>query len=101
DPAALPSLAPSPPWAAWDHPDPGLWPPPDDRDGDLNAHPGPARLERLAAAVRGRLAGLRPAPVTGHADWESQNLRWAGGGAPAAAPPGRGARPPPGGRVRR
>jgi hypothetical protein len=79
DPATLPSLAPSPPWAAWDHPDPGLWPPPDDRDGDLNAHPGPAWLDRLGAAVRDRLAGLRLAPVTGHADWESQNLRWAGG----------------------
>ena len=31
DPAALPTLAPSPPWAAWDHGRPGLWPPPDDR----------------------------------------------------------------------
>jgi len=79
DPATLPSLAPSPPWAAWDHPGPGLWPPPDDRDGDLDAHPGPAWLDRLAAAVRERLAGLPLALVTGHGDWESQNLRWAGG----------------------
>jgi hypothetical protein len=78
DPAALPTLRPSPPWAAWDHDHPGLWPPPDDRDGDLNDHPGPAWLDRVAARVRDRLAGLRLAPVVGHADWESQNLRWDG-----------------------
>jgi hypothetical protein len=79
DPAALPTLRPSPPWAAWDHDHPGLWPPPDDRPGDLNHHPGPGWLDRLAAADRSRLAGLRLAPVVGHADWESQNLRWHGG----------------------
>ena len=78
DPAALPTLAPSPPWAAWDHDLPGLWPPPDDRPGDLNADPGPPWLDRVAAAVRTRLAELRLPPVAGHADWESQNLRWDG-----------------------
>jgi hypothetical protein len=78
DPAALPTLRPSPPWAAWDHDHPGLWPPPDDRDGDLNDHPGPAWLDRVAAGVRDRLAGPRRARVVGHADWESQNLRWDG-----------------------
>jgi Ser/Thr protein kinase RdoA (MazF antagonist) len=78
DPAALPTLAPSPPWAAWDHHHPGLWPPPDDHPGDLNADPGPAWLDRVAAAVRTRLAELRLPPVVGHADWESQNLRWDG-----------------------
>ena len=78
DPAALPSLAPAPPWAAWDHPGPGLWPPPDDRDGSLDDHPGPAWLDRVAAAARERLAGLRLPPVVGHADWESQNIRWHG-----------------------
>jgi Ser/Thr protein kinase RdoA (MazF antagonist) len=78
DPAGLPTLAPSPPWAAWDHDHPGLWPPPDDRPGDLNADPGPPWLDRVAAAVRTRLAELRLPPVAGHADWESQNLRWDG-----------------------
>jgi Ser/Thr protein kinase RdoA (MazF antagonist) len=78
DPAALPSLRPSPPWAAWDHDRPGLWPPPDDRPGDLDDRPGPPWLDRVATAVRARLAGLRLPPVVGHADWESQNLRWDG-----------------------
>ncbi len=75
-PAAVPTLRPSPPWAAWDHDHPGLWPPPDDRDGNLDDHPGPAWLDRVAAAVRARLASLRLPPVVGHADWESQNIRW-------------------------
>ena len=66
DPGAVPALG-------------GLWPPPDDRDGSLDDHPGPAWLDRVAAAVRERLAGLRLPPVVGHADWASQNLRWHGG----------------------
>jgi Phosphotransferase enzyme family len=78
DPAALPSLRPSPPWAAWDHRQGRLWPPPDDRPGDLNEHPGPAWLDRAAAGTRARLAELRLPVVVGHADWESQNLRWDG-----------------------
>jgi hypothetical protein len=62
--------------AAWPSRPPGS--PPDDRPGDLNDHPGPPWLDRTAAAVRARLAGLRLPPVVGHADWESQNLRWDG-----------------------
>ena len=34
----------------------GLWPAPDDRDGDLDAHPGPVWLERLAEEVAERAA---------------------------------------------
>jgi Ser/Thr protein kinase RdoA (MazF antagonist) len=79
DPAALPSLRPSPPWAAWDHDRPGLWPPPDDREGNLDDHPGPAWLDRVAAAVRARLRALGLPSVVGHADRESQNIRWRGG----------------------
>jgi hypothetical protein len=60
DPAAVPTLRPSPAWAAWDHHHPGLWPPPDDLDVDLDDHPGPAWLDRVAAAVRERLAGGGP-----------------------------------------
>ncbi|HEY6709329.1 MAG TPA: hypothetical protein VJB61_17260 [Actinomycetota bacterium] len=52
----MPTLIPSPPWAAWDHPGPGLWPPPDDRDGSLDDHPGPAWLDRVAVEVTERAA---------------------------------------------
>jgi hypothetical protein len=40
------------------------------------SRPGLARPGRRRGADR--LAGLRLAPVVGHADWESQNLRWDG-----------------------
>src|SRR6516162_2608644 len=32
DPGSVPSLAPSPSYAGWDHAGPGLWPAPEDRD---------------------------------------------------------------------
>ena len=80
-PPASPARGPWPArrrWAPWDHEHPGLWPPPDDRPGDLNDDPSPRWLDRVAAAVRARLAELRLPSVVGHADWESQNLRWDG-----------------------
>lgn len=40
DPAAVPALAPSPPWAGWDHPGARLWPDRDDQGRDLNGTPG-------------------------------------------------------------
>jgi hypothetical protein len=52
--AAVPSLAPSPPWVGWDRAGPQLWPEVDDRDQDLNQHPGPGWLDHLA--VRSALA---------------------------------------------
>ena len=77
-PAAVPSLAPSPPWTAWDHPGKRLWPDQDDTGRDLNGYPGPAWVDDAARRVRGRLnASAAPARV-GHGDWESQNIRWAG-----------------------
>ena len=89
-PASVPSLAPSPSWAGWDHTEPGLWPTPEDRDVDLNAHPEPQWLARVAAAVRDHLRGqlrgqLRRHPgghpggsVIGHGDWHPDNVRWHG-----------------------
>jgi Ser/Thr protein kinase RdoA (MazF antagonist) len=73
------SVAPNPPWVAWDHGEDGVWPAPDDRAEDLNAHPGPAWLDEVGARVRRRLRRM-PArrPVVGHGDWEAQNLRWQG-----------------------
>ena len=78
DPASVPSLAPSPSWAGWDHPGPGLWPAPEDRDVDLNAFPEPRWLDRAAAAIRDRLRGHRGDLVIGHGDWHPENLRWQG-----------------------
>jgi Phosphotransferase enzyme family len=78
DPGLVPSLAPSPSWTGWDHPGPGLWPVPEDRDVDLNACPGPRWLDRVAAAVRDHLRSYRGDPVIGHGDWHPENLRWHG-----------------------
>ena len=78
DPGSVPSLAPSPSWAGWDHTEPGLWPEPEDRDVDLNACPEPRWLDRVAAAVRDRLRGHTSDLVIGHGDWHPENLRWHG-----------------------
>ena len=72
-------LAPDPPWVAWDHGHDGVWPPPDDRDADLNAHPETAWLDDIGRQVRRRLHRFRGArAVVGHGDWEAHNLRWNG-----------------------
>jgi hypothetical protein len=78
DPGSVPSLAPSPSFAGWDHPGPGLWPAPEDRDVDLNACPEPQWLARVAAAVRDHLRGHRGDLVIGHGDWHPENLCWQG-----------------------
>ena len=78
DPGSVPSLAPSPSWAGWDHAEPGLWPTPEDRDVDLNACRELRWLDRVAAAVRDHLRGLAGEPVIGHGDWHPENLRWRG-----------------------
>jgi len=78
DPGSVPSLAPAPSWAGWDHPEPELWPRPEDRDVDLNACGEPRWLDRVAAAVRDRLRGHAADPVIGHGDWHPDNLRWQG-----------------------
>jgi hypothetical protein len=78
-PADVPSLAPSPPWAGWDHPGPGLWPDRDDRGRDLNSTPGPAWVDAVARGVRERLRALAAPLRIGHCDWESQNIRWTAG----------------------
>lgn len=69
------TLSPSPPWVDWDHPEPHLWPAPDDREGDLNAHAGDRWLDEYAAAARDLLMKLDEPKVIGHGDWYSQNLR--------------------------
>jgi hypothetical protein len=72
-------LAPNPPWVAWDHDRDGVWPLPDDRNVDLNAHPEPAWLQEVGRRARWRLQRTRGKPArVGHGDWEAQNLRWRG-----------------------
>ncbi|MBR7836730.1 hypothetical protein KDL01_25845 [Actinospica durhamensis] len=79
-PDQVSDLAPPPAWVHWDHPHPGVWPPPDDRDVDLNAFPETAWLDELGQATRARLAATRDAePVIGHCDWESHNLEFRAG----------------------
>lgn len=77
DPAAVPSLDPPPAWVWWDHDEPGVWPIPD-AGPPLDGHPASGWLDEIGARVRERLARVAAPPVIGHADWESQNLRWAG-----------------------
>ena len=77
-PTEVPSVEPAPPWASWDHSEPGVWPVPDDRDADLNAHPGPQWLDDLGRRVRARLGDVVAPDAIGHADWEAHNLRWIG-----------------------
>lgn len=80
EPNSVGSLAPNPPWVAWDHEHGGVWPPPDDREADLNAHPESSWLDDIGKRVRDRLARTgHMRTVIGHGDWEGQNLRWLDG----------------------
>jgi len=83
-PETVGTLDPAPPWTAWNHGLPGVWPAADDRDDDLNAaaHAAPW-LDETGARVRHRLDRFAGTPagrriVIGHGDWEAQNLRWDG-----------------------
>jgi hypothetical protein len=71
------TLDPVPYWMDWEHELPGTWPP--DPNDDLNSRSGPEWLERAGAISRERLRAAPRLPAAiGHADWESQNLRWRG-----------------------
>lgn len=73
------SLDPAPPWTHWNHGYGGAWPPPDDRDDDLNQRPEAYWLDEVAMFVRARLGRMPGWPlILGHGDWEAQNLRWRG-----------------------
>jgi hypothetical protein len=69
-------LAPAPPWTAWNHVYPGVWPPADDRLDDLNSVP--SWVDDVAHRVRERLSSVAGPNVIGHGDFEAQNLRWNG-----------------------
>lgn len=66
---------PNPPWVRWMHDGPGTWPPAgflDERDQTLV----PAYVEETARRATARLLQTNLPNVIGHADWETQNLRW-------------------------
>jgi len=77
-PGQVPSLAPAPAWAAWNHGQGGLWPWPEDLDVDLNEVPGPAWIDAAGRAARQKLQEGRDQAVIGHGDWITDNLRWHG-----------------------
>jgi hypothetical protein len=76
--ANVPTLLPSPPWTAWDHPAPTTWPERDDRGTNLNLVDGPAWIDDSARWVRDLLSAYEAPLRLGHGDWESQNIRWVG-----------------------
>lgn len=75
---AVASLAPSPPWAGWDHPGRRLWPDLDEHGQDLNQVAAPPWVDAAAQRVRQRLTTSSAHACVGHGDWEPQNIRWNG-----------------------
>jgi hypothetical protein len=77
-PEQMPSLAPAPSWAAWNHNQGRLWPRTEDLDVDMNQVDGPTWLDAAAQAARQKLREGQDQTVIGHADWITDNLRWEG-----------------------
>ena len=79
DPSSVPTLAPPPSWVWWSHRSAGRWPPAvTEGEIDMEAIREPGWLRDVAAAVGARLAACDLPVMVGHADWESQNIRWQG-----------------------
>jgi Phosphotransferase enzyme family len=77
-PGQVPSLAPAPAWAAWNHSQGGLWPRPEDLDVDLNQVDGFGWIDAAGQAARRKLREGQDQAVIGHGDWITDNLRWDG-----------------------
>lgn len=77
-PEYLPSLAPAPAWAAWNHNQRGLWPWPVELDVNLNQAGGSAWIDAAGQAARHKLREGQGQAVIGHCDWITDNLRWQG-----------------------
>jgi hypothetical protein len=60
----------------WDTATRKLWPPPDDRDEDLNELDDPAWIDEAALRALQRLSDTDLPPVVGHVDWWAPNLLW-------------------------
>ena len=76
-PGAVAPPLPNPEWTRWDHDEPGPWPRLPYLDGRDESRV-PDLVVSAAHRVRDRLSGVDLPRVLGHADWESQNLRWHG-----------------------
>jgi hypothetical protein len=77
-PGQVPSLAPAPAWAAWNHSQGGLWPWPEDLDVDLNEVHASGWIDAAGQAARQKLQEGQDQAVIGHGDWMTDNLRWHG-----------------------
>lgn len=74
----VPPPLPSPHWLGWDHQGPGPWPPIHELDSrDQSLVPGFVTATAIRATKRLRRSQDHP-KVLGHADFEAQNMRWAG-----------------------
>ena len=69
---------PNPEWVRWHHDGPDLFPENPRHDVLAAGRPLPTVIGETARRVRARLQGATLRPVLGHADWETQNLRWNG-----------------------
>ncbi len=78
EPEELDSLEPALPWTFPPSVGTDLWPWPDDCDIDLNSVDGPAWVDEAGRAARDRLQASERAPIIGHGDWYTANLRWEG-----------------------
>jgi Phosphotransferase enzyme family len=77
-PGHVPSLAPAPAWAAWNHNQGGLWPRSEDLDVDLNQVGGFGWIDAAGQSARQKLQEGRDQTAIGHGDWITDNLRWDG-----------------------
>lgn len=69
----------SPMWLAWDHPERGVWPEEGVEYPDGYQVEVAERLTDIAHRVRRRTRAVDLPEVVGHADWETQHLRWRDG----------------------
>jgi hypothetical protein len=77
-PEQVPSLAPAPSWAAWNHNQGGLWPWSEELDLDLNEAAGSGWIDAAGHVARQKLREGHDPAVIGHGDWMTDNLRWDG-----------------------
>jgi hypothetical protein len=77
-PGAVAPPLPNPEWVRWEHGGTGPWPALHYFDARPPARSLPDEVDDAARRIRERMALSRLPRVLGHADWETQNLRWHG-----------------------